>query len=232
MERHISDLQGHLGDLKKVKDVTERGVALIQSVVGLRGQKTLGLKQDYKMRILMEEIEKEVVRIKYFGDSQILEKLPINKREFLVKEIGQFLKEESFQSKLIYRFDPLNSTNFHRYFDNKENLLILVLLKNGSVLGGFTCFPYSSSHVQRPGKGLLINLNYEMCYKVRENPRLPVTSYDQYFFILGNAEIRIRSQEQRMFSNFGIANSTFDSKGDSRTKFLNVKDLSDNELDF
>ncbi len=48
------------------------------------------------MRILMEEIEKEVVRIKYFGDSQILEKLPISKREFLAKEIGQFLKEGSF----------------------------------------------------------------------------------------------------------------------------------------
>lgn len=34
-----------------------------------------------------------------------------------------------------------------------------------------------------------------------------------------------------MFSNFGIANSTFNNEGDQRTKFLNVNDNGNNELD-
>ncbi len=37
-------------------------------------------------------------------------------------------------------------------------------------------------------------------------------SYDDYFLIYGNSEIRIRSQENKVFSNFGIANGYFDNQ--------------------
>lgn len=56
-------------------------------------------------------------------------------------------------------------------------------------------------------------------------------SYDNYYFIFGNAEIRLKSQEKKVFSNFGIANSTFDNGSDPRTKFLNVLEMTNNELD-
>jgi hypothetical protein len=49
--------------------------------------------------------------------------------------------------------------------------------------------------------------------------------------ILGNAEIRLKSQEKKVFSNFGIANSTFDTAGDLRTTFLKVKDSGNNDLE-
>lgn len=39
--------------------------------------------------------------------------------------------------------------------------------------------------------------------------------YDNYFFILGNAEIRIRHGEKKMFSNFGVQNGYFMSKGET-----------------
>lgn len=74
-------------------------------------------------------------------------------------------------------------------------------------------------------------MTYEKSYKMRQDPRLSAVTYDIYYFILGNAEIRLRSQEKKVFSNFGIANSTFDNGSDQRTKFLDVKDSSNNELD-
>lgn len=37
--------------------------------------------------------------------------------------------------------------------------------------------------------------------------------YDKYFLIYGNSEIRIKSGEKKLFSNFGINNSYFFSRG-------------------
>lgn len=58
---------------------------------------------------------------------------------------------------------------------------------------------------------------------MRQESKIPVNNYyDKYYFILGNAEIRLKSQEKKMFSNFGISNSTFDNAGGSKSKFLKV----------
>ena len=38
-------------------------------------------------------------------------------------------------------------------------------------------------------------------------------SYDTFFLIIGNSEIRLKNQEWKVFSNFGIANSFYDSNG-------------------
>ena len=37
--------------------------------------------------------------------------------------------------------------------------------------------------------------------------------YDPYFLIFGNAELRIKTGEKTVFSNFGIMNSYFNSRG-------------------
>lgn len=63
---------------------------------------------------------------------------------------------------------------------------------------------------------------------MRQDPRLPATTYDIYYFILGNAEIRLKSQQKKVFSNFGIANSTFDNGADQRTRFLDVSENTNN----
>jgi len=38
-------------------------------------------------------------------------------------------------------------------------------------------------------------------------------SYDTFFLIIGNSEIRLKNQEWKVFSNFGIANSFYNSNG-------------------
>jgi hypothetical protein len=38
-------------------------------------------------------------------------------------------------------------------------------------------------------------------------------TYDEYFLIVGNSEIRWKMGEKTIYSNFGIVNSYFDPKG-------------------
>lgn len=38
-------------------------------------------------------------------------------------------------------------------------------------------------------------------------------TYDEYFLIFGNSELRIKSGDLQIFSNFGVNNSYFDTRG-------------------
>ena len=42
-------------------------------------------------------------------------------------------------------------------------------------------------------------------------------TYDKFFLIFGNSELRLKQGEVKFFSNFGIANSFYDSNGDKYT---------------
>lgn len=65
---------------------------------------------------------------------------------------------------------------------------------------------------------------------MKKDPRTPVLTYDDYFFIFGNSELRLKSQEKKFFSNFGVSNSTFENGPFMRTEFLGVNDMANNEL--
>ena len=136
-----------------------------------------------------------------------------------------------FESKLVYKYDPLNPVNFHNYFDRVENLIVLVKISNGTIIGGFSVYPVDQERIYRPGKGFLFSVTGKKVYQMRAQPRHPVVGYDNYFFLFGNAEIRLKSQEKKVFSNFGIATSTFNNGTEQRTSFLNVNEMSDNQLD-
>jgi hypothetical protein len=69
-------------------------------------------------------------------------------------------------------------------------------------------------------EGLIISMNNFKFYtlnNLKNNPRKDPNDtrlirgmvYDKYFLIIGNAEIRIRSGEDKVFSNFGIATSFY-----------------------
>ena len=61
------------------------------------------------------------------------------------------------------------------------------------------------------GFGLLMGLWNRKVFEVFPNKK-PVI-YDDYFIIFGNSEIRLKSQETKLFSNFGISNSYYNSEG-------------------
>jgi hypothetical protein len=45
--------------------------------------------------------------------------------------------------------------------------------------------------------------------------------YDTFFVIYGNAEVKIKTRSQTLFSNFGIIDCYYNAKGDKVDKFLN-----------
>jgi hypothetical protein len=106
----------------------------------------------------------------------------------------------------------------------------MVKLANGTIIGGFTATPFLAERVPNGnrGQGFLFSLTAEKTFKMRIDPRQSITTYDHFFLILGNAEIRLRAGEKKVFSNFGIATSTFDNVGYPRTSFLGVQDQTNN----
>ena len=45
--------------------------------------------------------------------------------------------------------------------------------------------------------------------------------YDKFYAIYGNGELRVKTGEKKVFSNFGIMNSYFDNKGKKIIDFMN-----------
>jgi hypothetical protein len=45
-------------------------------------------------------------------------------------------------------------------------------------------------------------------------------SYDDYFLIFGNSELRVKTGEFRLFSNFGIANGYYKNRGEKVNSLL------------
>lgn len=44
-------------------------------------------------------------------------------------------------TKLIYKYDQLNKVNFHKYIDDHPNICLVLKLKNGRLIAGFTQSP-------------------------------------------------------------------------------------------
>ena len=44
-------------------------------------------------------------------------------------------------------------------------------------------------------------------------PKMKPVTFDDYFIIMGNSELRIKFQDDKIFSNFGLNNGFFDNKG-------------------
>jgi hypothetical protein len=56
-----------------------------------------------------------------------------------------------------------------------------------------------------------MSLNNRKSFPVISGKR--TVSYDTFFLIIGNSEIKLKNNERKVFSNFGIASSFFNSYG-------------------
>ncbi len=87
---------------------------------------------------------------------------------------------------------------------------------------------YSGKYVEKlimDEEGLLVSLTNYKYYAlnnrqnnpkkdIRDNKIMHGMIFDTFFLIFGNSEIRIRQGERKIYSNFGLNNSYFMSKGD------------------
>lgn len=135
----------------------------------------------------------------------------------LIRHIEDLKKEKLVKSKLLFRYDQLNPTNFHKYIDNRSNLLCLIKTAKGALIASF----YSGEYLRgepmvKPA--LLISLNNNLAFELysiltnQSARQFRGMTYDDFFLIFGNAELRIRANERTIFSNFGIGNSFFNNR--------------------
>jgi hypothetical protein len=115
--------------------------------------------------------------------------------------MGQVVKG----SKVLYRMDLLNSTNFHKYFDNKPNILLIVLLKNGYTIAAFSEEAFSEK-MQLNKRGLISSLTNRKTFRSFKR----AACFDRSHIIFGNSEIRILNGKSRVFSNIGISNGYYE----------------------
>lgn len=136
-------------------------------------------------------------------------------------------KQEPRCSKLLCRLDPLNKTNFHRYIDNTPNLLMLVELKNGKILGGFSLTPFYKN--VKGEDSLIFSVTNEEIFNLNSDFKQAIV-YDDYFLIFGNSELRIKTGELKCFSNLGIAAGYYQTKGRSVNTLLGEGILRETDL--
>jgi hypothetical protein len=116
-----------------------------------------------------------------------------------------------YDTRLIYKYDPINPNNLHKYVDNNSQLVLVIRLVNGFCFAGYYQGAFRPGHPSDK-QGLIISLTSQKYFTTTERNK-KATVYDEYYIIFGNSEIRLKSQEKKVFSNFGLNNSYYKHKG-------------------
>lgn len=139
-------------------------------------------------------------------------------KEYLFEVLEGFAKRKIKKTKLLYVYDLFNISSFHNYFDHKQCILLVVQSQQNVFLAGY----YHGEFVPKQAAtedGLLMSLSKRKTYNLVK-PKEKAIVYDDYYIIFGNAELRIKSSDNIIFSNFGINNSFYHSQGDTVQNFL------------
>lgn len=188
-------------------------------MIGIRLQENIQPEERCKV------FESEMMRyIKYrhlFSNSEIITN--IEQKAWLLTQLQPFINSPSLETKLLYKLDKLNQTNFHKYIDGKMNLLVVVKLANGLIVGGYSGSPIEKdTNNTSCNKGFLFSFENLTTYLPKADNQHPVATYDDYFLVIGNSEIRIRAHEKKIYSNFGANNGIFNTGGKKVKDFLGV----------
>jgi hypothetical protein len=129
---------------------------------------------------------------------------------------------------LLHKYDPRNKNNFHMYIDNVDKLLTVVKTKH-AIIAGFYPALHTDKETLNKG-GLLVSVGRNTSYTLFEkksgssNISIRGMTHDGYYVIYGNAELRVKTGMKTVFSNFGVNNAFYNSRGDKIDKFLEEGD--------
>lgn len=74
----------------------------------------------------------------FVSGSYAMERLSIKSITTLINIIERKRGRNVKGLKLVYKYDNLNTLNFHKYIDDKNDLLMISRLANEYVVGGYT----------------------------------------------------------------------------------------------
>ena len=91
---------------------------------------------------------------------------------------------------MIYRYDKLNKINFHQYIDNISNILLILKTVDGLFIAGYSEGPFHKKTSDKDG--IIFSLTNRKIFTLVERNKRAIT-YDEYYLIFGNSEIRLKS---------------------------------------
>jgi hypothetical protein len=159
---------------------------------------------------------------------EILENWKMEKR-FLINKIAEHMGREIEETKQLFEYKRDPKASFSGFIANRRNLVTIVETVQGMRVAGFYSGQYVSSSPMNE-EALLFSLTNLQCYTLnnpRNNPQMKKENkavrgmvYDRYYLIYGNAELRVKEGEKKLYSNFGVSSAYFNSRGDKVELFL------------
>ena len=127
--------------------------------------------------------------------------------------LKQFLSSYNLKLKLIYRLskDGFLPLNFHNKVKNIKKTLILLLLKDGNKIGGFTSLSWDKIGFQSDFYSFLFNLNKKKIYPI-QNSINSIYCTPNDFPTFGEGDLKIYSD--KIQSNFPMSYSIESKKRD------------------
>ncbi len=138
----------------------------------------------------------------------------MEEKQYLRSEIEKYTGKQVLMTNLLYRCDSLNKTNYHVYIDGHPHLALLLRLKNKRLIAGYSVGPIVENTSTTEG-GLILSLTAQKSFELL--PGKKSVSYDTFFLIFGNSELRLKHADTTFFTNFGIANSFYNHRGEKHT---------------
>ena len=131
----------------------------------------------------------------------------------LLSEISKTAQSDIKQTSLIYRIDNKNKTNPHEYIDNISNWVAMWKLKTGYIVGAYCPSSYSSGGTAK--EGFMFSFNSEMneikvFRLLGKNQKARIYIYEDYYFVIGNSEIRYKFMANTLEHCFGFNYRFFD----------------------
>lgn len=150
-------------------------------------------------------------------EGETLSNREIQAKQFLRRSIEDYMNRTIEYTRKVYKYDTLNKISFHSYIDGVPLLCTVVRTVNNDLLAAFSVDPLRSN-VIAGSRGLLVSMTNSTVYRCQQGRRS--LTYDDFFLIYGNSEMRIRMGESKLFSNFGMNGGSFESRGDSVSSYI------------
>ena len=114
-------------------------------------------------------------------------------KKWLIEVIEDRTHRPIKRSRLLYRYDELNKVNFHQYFDNHPHIVLLIRTENEKIIGAY-CKEAFKVGQHSTEDGIIFSCTEKIFFGPNlKNKSYKANTYDEYYIMFGNSELRIRS---------------------------------------
>lgn len=125
-----------------------------------------------------------------------------------MSHLQKFKKNLISRTKLLYKWDLFNNANIHQYIDGHSNIVMLVKTENNWCLGAYSQAAFKPNSITNQ-TGLLISFHNHLIFS---NTKKAII-YDENEIIFGNYDLKIKSGDSKISSNFASLGSFYDNQG-------------------